>query len=120
MNRKIMTLLLASIVTLTASAEDVKDIKACFSDTLLFKNKTFRNIIRLSPNPTLNGTVSINSMSNEGRLQVYIFDLSGTLIHQLTLTDKEKYVLRNLKKGTYIYDVFKYDESIDSGRILVK
>ena len=120
MNRKIITLLLASIVTLSASAADVKGSESYFSDTLLFRKKAFRNIIRLSPNPTVNGTVSINSMINEGKLQVYIFDLSGTLMHQLTLSDKEKYVLRNLKKGTYVYDVFKYDESIDSGRIIVK
>lgn len=119
MNRKIATLFLASIVTLTASAEDVKSFETGFSDTLLFKKRGFKNIVRLSPNPTVNGTVSINSIT-DGSLQVYIFDLSGTLIHQLTLKDKEKYTLRNLKKGTYIYDVFKYDESIDSGRIIVK
>ena len=120
MNRKIITLLFASFVTVSAFAADVQSFETCFSDTLLFKKRIVKNIIRLSPNPTLNGTVSINSTSNEGNLQVYIFDLSGTLMHQLTLRDKEKYVLRNLKKGTYIYDVFKYDESIDSGRILVK
>jgi hypothetical protein len=68
----------------------------------------------------VNGTVSISSVVNEGRLQVYIFDLSGTLMHQLTLKDKEKHILRNLKKGIYVYDVFKNDESIDGGRIIVK
>lgn len=120
MNRKTLTLLLASFITITASAGEVKSFETSFSDTLLFKKRSLRNIIRLSPNPTVNGTVSVSSMSNEGKLQVYIFDLSGTLMHQLTLEDKEKYVLRNLKKGIYIYDVFKYDESIDSGRIIVK
>ena len=75
--------------------------------------------VKLYPNPSLDGTITINSTSSEP-LHFYVFDLEGTLLHRLALKGKEKTKITNLKKGTYTYDVFKNDESIEQGKIIVK
>jgi hypothetical protein len=53
-------------------------------------------------------------------LHFYVFDVSGTLMHQITLKWKNKYKIANLEKGIYMYDVFSNDESIEHGKIIVK
>ena len=64
----------------------------------------------LYPNPTPNGVITVNSTINEP-LHFYVFDLEGTLLHRIILRGKEQKTITNLKKGTYMYDVFKNDES---------
>ena len=39
---------------------------------------------------------------------------------KLFAKNKDKKNLDNLKKGTYMYDVFESDESIEEGKIIVK
>jgi hypothetical protein len=78
-----------------------------------------RNIIKLYPNPTYDGTIKI-STSLSDTLHFYIFDLEGTLINQTVLSNKEKKTIKDLKKGTYMYDVFVKDESVEEGKIIVK
>lgn len=78
-----------------------------------------KNHVRLYPNPTLNGTITVNSTLNQP-LHLYVFDLEGTLLHRIVLKGKEQRKITNLKKGTYMYDVFKNDESIEQGKIIAK
>jgi hypothetical protein len=75
-------------------------------------------LIKLYPNPSY-GKVSVTATTSEP-LHFYIFDLDGTLIYQAVLNNKEKKNVENLKKGTYLYDVFLNDESIEEGKIIVK
>ena len=90
-----------------------------FSDSLQVKFSSKGNLIKLYPNPTTNGSVTISTTNTED-LHFYVFDLTGTLIHQATLKNGAKHVLPILKKGIYMYDVFKNDTSIEEGRILVQ
>lgn len=91
-----------------------------FSDSIQIHSYTVKkNNVRLYPNPTTNGIVTVNSNANE-ILHFYVFDLEGTLLHQIELKGKEQKTITNLKKGTYTYDVFKDDESIEQGKIIVK
>jgi hypothetical protein len=78
-----------------------------------------KEVVRLYPNPSYNGTVTISSNS-ERPLHFYVFDLEGTLLHQFILKDKTKQIIHNLKKGTYVYDAFLNDEGIDHGSIRVR
>lgn len=78
-----------------------------------------KEVVRLYPNPSYNGTVTISSNS-EKPLHFYVFDLEGTLLHQFILKDKSKQTIHNLKKGTYVYDAFLNDEGIDHGSIRVR
>ncbi len=75
--------------------------------------------IKLYPNPSYDGKISISTTKTD-TLHFYIFDLEGTLINQTILTNNEEKTVTNLSKGTYIYDVFEKDESIEEGKILVK
>ena len=75
--------------------------------------------IKLYPNPSYDGKISI-STNRTDTLHFYIFDLEGTLINQTILTSGDLKTITNLNKGTYTYDVFEKDESIEEGKIVVK
>lgn len=79
-----------------------------------------KSIIRLYPNPTWDGNISISSHTSAERVNFYIFDLDGTMVHQTELKENQKHKVNNLKKGIYMYDVFVNDTSIEQGRIVVK
>ena|SRR5947209_5916446 len=91
-----------------------------YSDSLELKKLIIKkDAIKLSPNPSYDGKVSVVSNVSE-TLHFYIFDLEGTLIYQAVLNNKEGKTIDKLNKGTYMYDVFQNDESIEEGKIIVK
>src|SRR6478672_5705633 len=77
------------------------------------------NTVSISPNPSYTGDISVTSKS-EQVLHFYIFDLEGTLIYQTVLKSKEKKAINSLNKGTYMYNVFANDESIEEGKLIIK
>ena len=89
------------------------------TDSLQVKVYSSGNILKTSPNPTGNGALKISVKSGED-LHFYVFDLTGTLIHRAILNDKEKTKLPPLQKGTYLFDVFKNDLSIEEGKIVIQ
>ena len=111
--------LLLTISTAANASHSV--VKHPASDSLVIKPHIYtnRNIVKLSPNPTFDGTISISS-NIESDLHFYVFDVEATLLYRVTLKGKEKKVIPNLMKGTYTYDVFQNDESIERGEIIVK
>jgi hypothetical protein len=74
--------------------------------------------IKLYPNPSY-GKLSISVNTSEV-LHFYIFDLEGTLVYQAVLKNRDRKSISHLKKGTYTYDVFEKDESIEGGKIIIK
>jgi hypothetical protein len=90
-----------------------------FLDVPSVKENKYKTVVKLYPNPTSDGRVNI-STNNKEPLHFYVFDVSGTLMHQITLKGKNKYKIANLKKGIYMYDVFSDDESIEHGKLVVK
>jgi type IX secretion system substrate protein len=77
--------------------------------------------VRIYPNPSPNGTVYISSNHNSDKeIQFYVFDLEGTMMHNIKLNAKVKTTITGLRKGIYMYDVFRDDESIERGKIIVK
>jgi hypothetical protein len=77
------------------------------------------NVININPNPSYNGQVNVTSKMSQS-LHFYIFDLEGTLIYQTVLKTKEKKEITDLGKGTYMYNVFANDESIEEGKLIIK
>ena len=77
-----------------------------------------KNVVRLYPNPSM-GKLSVTALTTKP-LHFYIFDLEGTLVFQAVLNNRERKNIDNLKKGTYLYDVFETDVSIEEGKIIVK
>ena len=80
--------------------------------------RTKRTAIKIYPNPSY-GKLSVSAITSSS-LHFYVFDLEGTLVFQAVLQNKERSTIENLKKGTYAYDVFEKDESIESGKIIIK
>ena len=118
-------LILLSLVSISAITRPVDTNKSfsvqnnfsnSFSSNALFIKK---NNIWLFPNPSTDGTVTVHSIINEP-LNFYVFDVEGTLLHRIFLKGKEHRKITGLKKGTYMYDVFKKDESIEQGKITIK
>lgn len=101
-----------------AQASDVKPAGNSFSNSPEKIQASKKNAIRIYPNPSY-GKLSVSS-NKSTVLHFYIFDLEGTLVYQAVLTNKEKKNIDNLMKGTYIYDVFEKDLSIEEGRIIIK
>lgn len=77
-----------------------------------------KTVIKLYPNPSY-GKLSVSAVTSS-TLHFYIFDMEGTLVYQAVLNNKERKTIDNLKKGTYLYDVFEKDESIEEGKIIIK
>lgn len=114
------TVILLSLVSITAITSPGKTKKS-----FLVQNNSSKERkavvpinVRLYPNPSPDGTVIINSTVNEP-LHFYVFDLEGTLLHRILLKGKKQQKITNLERGTYMYDVFKNDESIEQGKIIV-
>jgi hypothetical protein len=80
---------------------------------------TPKDIVRVTPNPTTNGTVTVTNNDTE-EMHVYLFDEENTLLHQLYLKAKDRQQVTHLKKGTLTYEVFQHDVSIKQGKIISK
>jgi hypothetical protein len=86
---------------------------------LVVKEPRFKkSVVKIYPNPSF-GKINI-STNNVSTLHFYIFDLEGTMIYQTILNNKAKKNIDNLRKGTYLYNVFEKDESVEEGKIIVK
>ena len=76
-------------------------------------------VVAIYQNPSTAGEVTVTSKTDQ-LLHFYIFDLEGTLTYQTILKTKEKKSITSLIKGTYMYNVFANDESIDEGKLIIK
>lgn len=111
--------LLTAIAAFSLMAFTVKDVVASSGDNHSANYGTTKDIIHVSPNPTTNGTVTINNKDAE-EVHVYVFDEEGTMLHQVYLKGNGKQVVSDLKKGALTYEVFKNDISIKQGKIVSK
>ncbi|HWJ92555.1 MAG TPA: T9SS type A sorting domain-containing protein [Flavisolibacter sp.] len=120
--KKTLLLVLTCILIYGLSIAQPRDLQMAsntFSDsTEVAAAPVKKNVIKLYPNPSY-GKLSV-SASTTSTLHFYIFDLEGTLVYQAVLKNKDKKNIENLAKGTYIYDVFEKDESIEEGKIIIK
>lgn len=123
MNLKSCTVAVLMISLSGTAWADVKPVRnrlifpfAVVKEAVVEKKKA---AIKLYPNPSANGTVRIVS-NTAGQLNFYIFELDGTLLHQVAIEENGKHTITNLKKGVYTYDAFYNDEGIEHGKLIVK
>jgi hypothetical protein len=109
---------MAASVAASAQTSDVRSTINISDSSARNENDSKKNAVRLYPNPSY-GKISVSVNTSEP-LHFYIFDLEGTLIYQTVLNNKDRKNIENLKKGTYMYDVFEKDQSIEEGKIIVK
>jgi hypothetical protein len=121
MNRNLLFVSLFLLVSISVFAQaDFQNASNTISvdSSLKTKSTQAKTVVKLYPNPSY-GKVSV-SANTASLLHFYIFDLEGTLVFQAVLNNKEKRTIEHLKKGTYLYDVFEKDESIEEGKIIIK
>jgi len=118
MNRILLILFFFVFSFQAFSQTDVKEVSYVSDSYNLKKESGKKSSIKIYPNPSY-GKISVSAVTSTP-LHFYIFDLEGTLIYQVVLNNKDRKNIENLKKGTYMYDVFEKDESIEEGKIVVK
>ena len=120
MKRILLLVLPITMFCSLANAQNPNAVMASnnFSSEPATPTVTKRNAIKIYPNPSY-GKLSVIANTSEP-LHFYVFDLEGTLVYQAVLNNKDKKNIENLKKGTYIYDVFEKDLSIEEGKIIIK
>ncbi|MBD0332234.1 MAG: T9SS type A sorting domain-containing protein, partial [Chitinophagaceae bacterium] len=111
----LLVILIVASTTIRA-IKTADDLPASVNNEMLAK----KHAVRLHPNPTSDGTTTVTSSIPDNELHFYVFDLEGTMLHQLILKGSKQHTIRNLKKGIYMYEVFKNDESIEQGKIICK
>lgn len=118
MNRNLLLIGFIVLCSLNVSAQEgfvqASNIISIDSSTA----KAGKNAVKIYPNPSY-GKLSV-SAATSSTLHFYIFDLEGTLVYQTILKNKDRKVIDTLKKGSYLYDVFENDESIEEGKIIIK
>lgn len=108
---------------------------------VVFTNKTFENSpivpvvveqkegeekeASVYPNPVENGTLFFStraelSSSQISSYQLFVFDLEGHLVKQKMIISNQTTLISDLKKGTYIFEIFKNDDRIDQGQLIVR
>lgn len=120
MNRILLFAILMTFSVINASAQsnEMKQVSNVSYSAKTNESDSKKVSIKVYPNPSY-GKISVSATTSTP-LHFYIFDLEGTLIYQAVLTNKDKKNIENLKKGTYLYDVFEKDESIEEGKIIIK
>ena len=78
-----------------------------------------RGVIKVYPTPNNEGSITIHS-ARQTPLSFYLFDLEGKMIFQSVIKKQEKQTVEGLTKGTYIYNAFENDETIDKGKVELK
>jgi len=52
--------------------------------------------------------------------QLFIFDVEGKLVKQVSIKNKQTTVLEHIDKGDYLFEVFSDDERIENGQVIVR
>lgn len=118
MNRILLILFFFVFSFRAFSQTEVKEVAYVSDSYHQEKNPVKKGSIKIYPNPSY-GKISVSAITSTP-LHFYIFDLEGTLVYQVVLNNKDRKNIESLKKGTYTYDVFEKDESIEEGKIIVK
>lgn len=102
----------------TATFIFILAINSSFISGSFIKKEAF---IKIYTDPTTNGTLCVSLLNEKNQdLQFYMFDLEGKLIDNFFLKTKTIKKIDQLRKGIYMYDVFKNDESIERGSVELK
>ncbi|HYF32930.1 MAG TPA: T9SS type A sorting domain-containing protein [Chitinophagaceae bacterium] len=91
-------------------------------DTILISKmqSSKKHKVRLYPNAD-HRVLFFTASGEAGRVyQLYLFDMDGKLSKQIQIRNKETTVLTNIKKGSYLFEVFSDDERIENGQLLIK
>ena len=53
-------------------------------------------------------------------IQLYMFNVEGSLVKKYDINGSKKFLIKELKKGIYLYEFFNNDEHLKTGNIELK
>ena len=92
------------------------------TDTIFIQKNNMVKSHRISLYPDANQKVVFFSVrGEEGEVyQLYVFDIDGRLVKQAESRNKERIVVKGIKKGSYLFEVFSDDKRIGNGQIAIR
>jgi hypothetical protein len=105
----------------TASVATTDSTPAC-RDSILIQKKITSRSHRISLYPDADQKVVFFSVRGvQGKVyQLYMFDVTGKLISQTEIRNRQTTLIKNIEKGVYLFDVFCDDDRIGNGQIAVR
>lgn len=82
------------------------------------KSESQKNVVKLYSRKEKSAVIITSHRPQD--VQLYIFDLEGTILHKTVLKKNEKTKIDGLAKGTYTYTIFDNDESVEEGKLVIK
>lgn len=77
--------------------------------------------VKLYPNPSTGGSVYFSAKGKDMAIyQLYIFDMDAKLIRTVKIITNQTTIIKDLAKGTYLYDILKDDERVGKGQLIIK
>ena len=90
------------------------------SVTTVAKNKnTIRKEREIKINPDVFRRL-MHVKNKEAQIDFFVFDLAGTMMIHYKMKEKDHKDVSGLKRGSYVYQVFKGDEMCESGKLNIK
>jgi len=53
-------------------------------------------------------------------VEIYFFTVEGRLAKQVTVNNKQETIIKDLKKGTYLYECFNNEVNLKSGKLVLQ
>ena len=79
-----------------------------------------KNKIRLYPDARQQVLFFSANGEDKKVYQLYLFDMDGRLVNQVSIRNRETTVLTNMSEGNYLFEVFTDDERIENGHLIVR
>ena len=95
------------------------DVNTASAEIVPVKIARVKEVIKVYPTPNNKGSITIHS-PKQSTLSFYLFDLEGKMIFQSVIKKNEKKTVEGLTKGTYFYNAFENDESLEEGKVEIK
>ena len=62
-----------------------------------------------------------NVRGSSGKVyQLFVFDMHGNIVKQAEIRNKQTTLIKDMEKGTYLFEVFSNDDRIGEGQIAVQ
>jgi len=97
-------------------------VPAYSNDTILVQKQTTskKHRIKLFQNDD-QSALFFSVRGLEGKVyQLFLFDVTGTLVKQANIKSKQTTVIDNIEKGNYLFEVFSDDERIENGQVIIR
>lgn len=92
-----------------------------YADSIVVQKKmtSKKHKVKLFPNAK-HEALFFNAAGEEGRVyQFYLFNVEGKLVKQANIKNNQTTIVRDLEKGSYLFEVFSNDERIENGQVIV-